>query len=63
MDEAAKSSGCLLYASLEATFMAFVWSIYDRVSDVLGAEASGLALVIAIVVAFYFFMGAARPST
>lgn len=50
-------------ASLGATFMAFVWSIYDRVSDVIGVHAGGIALVIALAVALYFFMGAARPST
>jgi hypothetical protein len=43
--------------------MAFVWSIYDRVSDVIGVDAGGIALVIALAVTLYFLMGAARPST
>jgi hypothetical protein len=43
--------------------MAFVWGIYDRVSDVFGHEATAIALIVAVAIAFYFFMGAARPST
>ena len=43
--------------------MAFVWSIYDRVSDVVGPEATAIALVVVVAVVCYFLLGAARPST
>jgi hypothetical protein len=43
--------------------MAFVWNIYERVSDVLGPEATAIAVVVAVAVASYYFMGATRPST
>jgi hypothetical protein len=42
--------------------MAIVWRVYDWVSDVLGPEAMAIALVVAVAVGVYFFMGAARPS-
>jgi hypothetical protein len=36
--------------------MALVWSVYDRVSDVLGSDVMAIALVVAVAVAFYFLM-------
>lgn len=43
--------------------MSLLWSIYDRISDVVGPEAPAIALVVALAVAFYWVIGAARPST
>jgi hypothetical protein len=48
---------------LGATSMAFVWSIYDRISDVVGPEATAIGIVSLVAVAVYFLMGAARPSS
>jgi hypothetical protein len=43
--------------------MALMSDIYDRVSDVVGPDAVGIAVVVAIALACYFIIGAGRPST
>ena len=43
--------------------MSFIWNIYDRAVGVFGPEVTGIAIVAAIALAFYYFLGAGRPST
>jgi hypothetical protein len=39
-----------------------LWGIYDRISDVFGAEATAIGLVVLLAVGCYFALGAGRPS-
>lgn len=43
--------------------VSILWSIYDRISDVFGSEATAIGLVVVLAVGCYFALGAGRPST